>query len=114
MSLATVVANAAKRAVKSWGAPGTLTHSTPGIYDTNTGGGTVSTSTISVRAVLDGAVNGFNPELVRSGDMRALLAGVSPAEGDTLTLAMGTFTIIEVGPTYVQATQVLAECLVRR
>jgi len=114
MSLATVVANAAKRAVKSWGAPGTLTHATPGSYDTNTGGVSVSTSTTSVRAVLDGAVNKFNPELVRSGDMRALLAGVTPAEGDVLTLAAGTFTVIEVRPTYVQATQVMAECLVRR
>lgn len=114
MSLAGVVASAAKRALGTYGAPGTLSHSTPGSYDTATGGVTTSTTTTSVRAVLDGAVNKFNPELVRSGDMRATVTGVVPVEGDTLTLAMGTFTVIEVRPVYVQATQVLAECLVRK
>ena len=114
MSVAAAVARAAKLAVKSWGAPGTLSHATPGSYDTNTGGVSVSTTTTSVRAVLDGSVNGFAPDLVRSGDMRALLAGVSPVEGDLLTLASGVYTIIQVRPTYVQDTQVVAECLVRR
>lgn len=114
MSLAGVVASAAKRALGTYGAPGTLSHSTPGSYDTATGGVTTSTTTTSVRAVLDGAVNKFDPELVRSGDMRATVAGVVPVEGDTLTLALGTFNVIQVRPVYVQATQVLAECLVRK
>ena len=114
MSLATVVAGAAKRALGAYGAPATLTHKTPGAYDPATGGVSTSSTTTSVRAVLDGAVNGFKPDLVRSGDMRASVEGVVPVEGDTLTLAMGTFTVIEVLPTYMQATQVLAECLVRK
>ena len=114
MSLAGTVQAAAKRALGAYGAPGKLTHKTPGAYDTATGGVSTSSTTTSVRAVLDGAVNKFNPELVRSGDMRALVAGVVPVEGDTLTLAMGTFAVIEVRPAFVQATQVMAECLVRR
>ena len=119
MSLAGVVASAAKRALGTYGAPGTLSHSTPGAYDTATGGVTTSTTTTSVRAVLDASSSvtlgyKFSPELVRSGDLLATVAGVVPVEGDTLTLAMGTFTVIQVRPVYVQATQVLAECLVRR
>lgn len=119
MSLATVVAGAAKRALGAYGAPATLTHATPGAYDTNTGGVSTSTTTTSVRVLLDASSTTalgfkFSPDLVRNGDMLATVAGVIPAEGDTLTLGMGVFTVVQVRPVYVQATQVLAECLVRR
>lgn len=119
MSLATVVAAQAKRALGAYGAPATLTHKTPGAYDPATGGVSNSTTTTSVRALLDASSSvtpgyKFNPELVRSGDLLATVAGVAPVEGDTLTLAMGTFTVIQVRPVYFQATQVMAECLVRR
>lgn len=119
MSLATVVAGAAKRALGTYGAPATLTHKAPGAYDPATGGASVTTTTTSVRALLDASsttVLGFKfgQDLVRAGDMLATVTGVVPVEGDTLTLAMGTFTVIQVRPVYVQATQVLAECLVRR
>lgn len=119
MSLATVAAGAAKRALGAYGAPATLTRKTPGSYDPATGGVSNTTTTSSVRVLLDASSTTalgfkFNPDLVRSGDMLATVAGVAPAEGDTLTLAMGTFTVIAVRPVFVQATQVLAECLVRR
>lgn len=119
MSLARTVQKAAGRALKTYSAPGTLTHATPGSYDTNTGGVTNTTTTTSVRALLDasslvGLGAKFGADLVRTGDMLATVAGVAPVEGDTLTLAMGTFKVIQVRPVYVQATQVMAECLVRR
>ena len=119
MSLATVVAAAAKRALGAYGAPATLTHKTPGAYDPATGGASVTTTTTSVRALLDASSLvslgfKFGQDLVRAGDMKATVTGVVPVEGDTLTLPLGTFTVIQVRPVYVQATQVLAECLVRR
>ncbi len=119
MSLAAVAASAAKRALGAYGAPATLTHKTPGAYDPATGGASVTTTTTSVRALLDASSQQtlgfkFGADLVRAGDLLATVAGVAPVEGDTLTLAMGTFTVMKVRPTYMQAVQVMAECLVRR
>ncbi|MCC6513110.1 MAG: hypothetical protein IT187_03800, partial [Geothrix sp.] len=53
MSLAGTVQAAAKRALGAYGAPATLTHKAPGAYDPATGGASVTTTTTSVRALLD-------------------------------------------------------------
>lgn len=118
MSLASTVQRSAAKALKSYGAPGTLTRVVPGAYDPVTGGSTQSTTSIPVSALLDASsLQGlgfkFGPDLVQGGDLKATLSAEAVA-GDSLTVAGGTFQVIAVRPSYVGATAVLWEALVRR
>lgn len=119
MSLASMVQKQAQAALGRYGAPATLTHATPGAFDPATGTVTSTTTTASVRALLDASsLQGlgfkFGQDLVQGGDMKATVAGVIPEPGDTLAMAMGTFTVIAVRPSYVGDQAVMCECLVRK
>ena len=118
MSLAGTVQNAAARALKAYGASGTLTHTVPGAYDPTTGGTTASTTTRSVNALLDasslvGLGHKFGQDLVQAGDLKATITGTAEA-GDVLTISLGAFTVKAVQPVYVRDVAVMSECLVRR
>lgn len=119
MSLAGTVAGAAKRALGTYGAPGTLSHAEDGAYNPTTGATTTTTTTVSVRALLDGSSTTalgfkFGPDLVQAGDLKATIANAVPYVGDRLSLAAGIFTVVAVRPSYVVGTAVMWECLVRR
>lgn len=119
MSLASIVKSAASRVVKTYGDAGTLTHVVVGVYDPATGTvGNVPTAT-ACRAVRDASsLQGlgftFGQGIVQTGDMKVILSGVDPAQGDTLTLSDGDWTVIAVRPSYVGADAVAYECLVRQ
>ena len=121
MSLAGTVKNAAERAIKTYGAVGTLTRTVDGNFDPENGMLAQTTTTAAVRALLDasspqGLGFKFGAELVQGGDLKATLAtkGVTPEVGDRLTLVSGSYAVIAVRPSYVGATPVMFECLVRR
>lgn len=118
MSLAATVEKAAVRALRSYGAPATLSRATQGDYDPATGASGWVTVSTPCRALLDASsLQGlgfrFGVDLVRAGDLKATLAGATPQQGDRLILPMGTFSIVAVRPTFVGAAAVLHECLVR-
>lgn len=118
MSLAGTVLASASRALKTYGAKGTLAHSVAGPYDPATGGTSVVTSYRNVNALLDasslaGLGYKFGQDLVQAGDLKATITGTAEV-GDVLTLAAGTFTVKAVQPSYVGDVVVTSDLLVRR
>lgn len=103
-------------------AAGTLTRKTPGTYDPATGTSSVTTTTSACKAVLDAtSIRSlgfkFGEGLVQAGDLMATIPSkglaFNPAAGDTLTLTVGTFTLVSVSPTYAGSVPVMFACLVR-
>ena len=120
MSLASTVTKSAARAVKAYGAKGTLTHVTPGGYDPTTGTTTGAVTTVTpCSAVLDSTSlktlgYKFGDGLVQAGDVLALVAGILPVAGDILAVATGSFVVISSRPTFLGDAVVVTDCLVRR
>lgn len=119
MSLATAVNQAAARAVKSYGVAATLAHVVPGVYDPATGTMGSTTATTACSAVRDASSTTalgftFGQDLVKAGDMKAIVSGADPVAGDTLTLPDGAWVVVAVRPYYLGVESVAYECLVRR
>ncbi len=119
MSLASAVANAARGALKKFGAPATLARTAPGAYDPGTGAVVGVTTTYPVNALLDATHLQslgfqFGEGLVQAGDIKATIAGVKPQLGDVLTVGGTAYTVKAVRPSYVMATEVTWECLVTK
>lgn len=119
MSLASTVQVSALRALRTYGAAGTLTHVTPGVFDPATGTVASTTTVTAVRALLDQTSLKtlgfrFGEGMVQAGDMQATVAGVVPLPGDVLTLALGVFVVIDVRSDFVGDQAVMSSCLVRK
>jgi len=122
MSLATDLQSIAGSAIKSYGAAGTLTHSTPGVYDPVTGGSTPTVATSACVGIIDAssfATLGFKfgADLVRSGDYKVTVPNkgltFAPTQGDGLSIASRVGTVIAIQPVYVMDQVVTYELLVR-
>lgn len=123
MTLATTLQATAVRALKAYGALGTLTRVTEGTFDPSTGTSSAGTTlTAQVPAMLDASSFRtlgfkFGEALVQGGDLMATVAGgltFEPAPGDTLTVPQGVFSVVATRPAYLGADAVTWELLVRR
>ena len=119
MSLAATLQKTAQKALKSYGAKGTLTHTTPGAYDPATGTTSNVQTVTPCSALLDSSSLKtlgfkFGDGMVQAGDIMATVSGVVPVPGDVLAVAIGQFNVIDVRPQYVGSDVVMAQCLVRR
>lgn len=124
MSLAATLQKTATRALKSYGAKGTLTHTASVTYDPATGTTTVGVTTITpVSALLDAPSLKtlgfrFGDGLVQAGDFAATVSGIVPVPGDALTVLSGPYagpyTIKDVRPEFAGPDVVMCQCLVRR
>ena len=122
MSLAKIASSAALRALKTYGAPATLTRVVPGAYDPATGGVTAgTTTTCNTSAVLDATAKSlgfkFGEGLIQAGASMATLTAkgltFTPAPGDKFTVGAIAYVVIAVRPVWAGATAVLYELLVR-
>jgi hypothetical protein len=107
----------ANRLIAQKGAPGVLTRSTPGDYDTATGGVVAPETTADCRAVMfpygDEFVDGT---LVLAGDQQVFMGpdvSIDPAPGDSLTWGGKTYQVIKVKTLRPAGVPVLHELQVR-
>ncbi len=117
MSLASAVANAAKGAIKKFGAAAVLSRTAVGAYDPGTGTAVGVTTTYPVSAQLPSSKLKtlgfqFGDGMVQTGDISATIAGMQPQLGDVLTVGGTAYTVKAIRPSYVMATEVTWECLV--
>lgn len=122
MSLATMAQGLAGSAIKTYGADGTLTHSTPGVYDPVTGGSTPTVATSACVGIIDASGLAslgfkFGSDLVRSGDYKVTVPNkgltFAPTQGDAISIASRVGTVIAIQPVYVMDQVVTYELLVR-
>lgn len=119
MSLAATLQKTAQKALKSYGAKGTLTHTTPGAYDPATGTTSNVQAVTPCSALLDASSLKtlgfkFGDGLVQAGDIMATVSGVVPVPGDVLAVAIGSFSVKDVRPQYLNADVVMCQCLIGR
>jgi hypothetical protein len=124
VSLAATVQRTAIKALKSYGAAGTLSHIDTGGYDPATGTTTGAVTTVTpCSAMLDSSSLKtlgfkFGDGLVQGGDMMATLAGIVPAAGDILTINSGPYAapynVIAVQPQFIGSDVPMVVCLVRK
>ncbi len=107
----------ANRLIAQKGAPGVLTRSTPGDYDTATGAVVAPETTANCHAVVlpygDAFIDGT---LIKTGDQQVFMApavSIDPAPGDALTWSGKTYQVISVKTTRPAGVPVLHELQVR-
>lgn len=123
MTLASTVQSSAYRAVKTYGAKGTLTQITNGVYNPATGTTSPVTVIANVSALMDATSLKtlgfkFGDGLIQSGDIQATIAAKGlpfvPGLGNVLAVPQGTFTVRDSRPEWIGADAVIYNLLVRR
>lgn len=114
----TEIAADADELLAEFGAPATLKRVTAGGYDPATGDTTSASSAewISVGVKLDYEQKQVDGTLIRRGDQRILLSVVgmvNPQTGDTLTIGIDVFNVIESRPLQPALVPVLFDVQVR-
>ena len=107
----------AKRLLDRFGQAGSISRSTPGGYDPETGPtAPVELQSLCIVALLEFDNRQIDGELVKIGDRRALIApdtAFEPDAGDVLTVGVEVVQVVRNSPLKPAGVFVLHDCIVR-